>query len=116
MGIFSFFQPKGSLKSKIQIIEGEMKHILSINLEEKFSLFHYGAFEIDPRHLVFWICIDTDEIKQKLEENKELNSQLRNILIKNKYPEKAIPNIHIGFESQETVDRESKGDWWVHFK
>lgn len=116
MGIFSFFQSKNALTITIQTIEKEMKQLLSTKLNEKFSIFHYGAYEIDPKHLVFWICVDTDEIKQKLEENKELNSQLRNILIKNKYPKAAIPNVHIGFESQETVGRESKGDWWLHFK
>ena len=105
MGIFSFFQSKNSLKRKIEIIEEEMKNLIAAGFDEKFFLFHYGAYEINPKHLVFWICIDTDRTKERLEGDKQLNSQLKNILVKNKYPKEAITNVYIGFESQETVDR-----------
>ena len=36
--------------------------------------------------------------------------------MKHDYPADAQNNVHIGFESQETVDRESDGNWYLHFK
>ena len=116
MGIFNIFQSKSSLKGKIKTIEQEIKKLVSIVCNEKFSTLWYGAVEIDPKHLVFWICVDTDKMKEQLENNKDLNNQLRNLLVKYEYPKDAISSVYIGFESQETVDRESKGDWYMHFK
>lgn len=116
MGLFNIFQSKNPLKRKIKTIEEEMKKIISMNFDIKFSILHYGAYDIDPKHLVFWICVDTDEIKEQLQNNNKLNQKLRNVLIKNEYPKEAISEVYIGFESQETVDRESNGDWYLHFK
>jgi hypothetical protein len=116
MGIFDIFQSKKSLKRKIKTIEQEIKKTVSMSFSGKFSILRYGAYDIDPKHLVFWICVDTDEIKDKLENDKDLNNELRNIFVKNEYPKDSINNVHIGFESQETVDRESNGDWYMHFK
>jgi hypothetical protein len=116
MRLFHFFRHKNSLRKKVVIIEEEMKKNLLISLNEKFNILHYGAYEIDPKHLVFWICVDTDEIKEQLQKDKKLNNNLRNVLVKNEYPKEAIDEVYIGFESQETVDRESKGDWYLHFK
>ena len=116
MGLFNIFQSKNPLKRKIKTIEEEMKKILSMNFDKKFSILHYGAYDIDPKHLVFWICVDTDEIKEQLQNNDELNKELRNVLIRNNYPKEAIDSVYIGFESQVTVDRESNGDWYLHFK
>ena len=116
MGLFDIFQNKNSLKQKIKIIEEEMKEILLIIFNKKFSILHYGAYEIDPKYLVFQICVNTDKIKEKLEKDKELSNKLRNVLIINEYPKQSINNVYIGFESQETVNRESKGDWYLHFK
>ena len=116
MGMFDFFKSKNSLKRKIKTIEQEIEKTVSMNFNGKFSILRYGAYEINPKYLVFWICVDTDEIKKKLENDKTLNNELKNILIKNEYPKDAINNVHIGFESQETVERESNGDWYMYFK
>ena len=116
MGIFNIFQSENSLKGKIKTIEKEIKKIVSIVCNEKLSLQWYGAYEIDPKHLVFWVCVDTDKMKSQLETNENLNNQLRDLLVKYEYPKDAISSVHIGFESQETVDRDSKGDWYLHFK
>ena len=93
-----------------------MKRVLSMNFNIKFSVIYYGAYEINPKYLVFWICVDTDKIKAELERDEELKNKLKNVLIKNEYPIEAIHNVQIGFESKETVNRESKGDWYLHFK
>jgi hypothetical protein len=116
MGIFNIFQSKDSLKRKIKTIEENIKKTVSIFCNENFSVIQYGAYDINPKHLVFWICVDTDKIKKELESNIELNNQLRSLLVKYEYPKEAVDSVYIGFESQETVERESKGDWYLHFK
>jgi hypothetical protein len=116
MRIFNIFQSKDSLKRKIRVIEKEIKKLVSIVCNENFSVLQYGAYEINPKHLVFWICVDTDKMKEKLMDNESLKNKLNELLVIHKYPKDAINYVFIGFESQETVDRESKGDWFLHFK
>ncbi len=43
-------------------------------------------------------------------------NSLKEVLIKHDYPKEAIDLVHIGIESQETVERESDGNWYNHFK
>jgi hypothetical protein len=117
MGILDLlYWKKDSLKMKIQNIKKDFEIIVLKFCSEKFSVLHYGEYRINPKHLVFWITVETDKMKSKLIENKVLNNELRNVLVQNHYPEEALYDIHIGFESQETVDRESNGDWYLHFK
>ncbi len=103
-------------KRKILDIVDDIKLIIRSLCEEKFWIDWYGAYNIDPKNLVIWICVESDKIKSKLESNPELVNKLRETIVKYNYPEQAIPFVHIGFESQETVDRESKGNWYLHFK
>lgn len=63
-----------------------------------------------------WICVKSDDQKNRLEKNRELNGLLRGILEEWDYPAEARSHVGIGFESQETVDRESHGHWWHHWK
>jgi hypothetical protein len=116
MGLFSFLYSKDSLKIKIQNIKKDFEIIVSKACSEKFSVLHYGEYKINPKHLVFWITVATDNMKSKLSNDTTLNNELRSVLIQYDYPEEAINDVHIGFESQETVDRESNGDWYLHFK
>ena len=114
--LMNIFNSSNSTKRKIHCIIDDMKEIVSTVCSEKFWINWYGAYEIDPKHLVVWICIETDATKTHLELNSELATALRNTLTKHNYPEQARESVCIGFESQETVDRESNGNWYDHFK
>jgi hypothetical protein len=105
-----------SLKAKILNIVSDIKKEVKPYCDEPFSIDWYGAYYIDPKHLVIWVCIETDETKLKLSSNKELRAKITNLLAKHNYPIQARSLIHIGFESEETVKRESKGNWYHHFK
>lgn len=116
INILKFFYSPSSTKRKILDVVDSIKLIIKPFCEEKYWIYWYGAYDIDPKNLVIWICVKSDKVKSKLESTQELRNKLRVILIKHNYPKEAISFVYIGFESQETVDRESNGNWYHHFK
>ncbi len=96
-------------------IEEAMKALLGGRVREKFAVVHYGANDIHPRHLVYWICVQSDAEKERLEADASLLRELRALLDEYAYPAEGRDQVHIGFESQQTVDRESGGNWRHHF-
>ena len=65
------------LKAKIESIKKDIKNLTSKFCNEKFSVAYYGAFDIDPKYLVYWICVQTDKVKHDLENNEFLRNDLR---------------------------------------
>ena len=116
MNILRFLYPKQSLKRKVWDIESDIEKITQVFCKDKFWVQHYGAIEIDPKYLVFWICVESDMIKLNLQKSQQLENALRKTLADNNYPANARSSVLIGFESQETVNRESGGNWYSHFK
>lgn len=55
-------------------------------------------------------------MKIKLKSDAKLYEKLTHILDKHDYPIEARNEVGIYFESQQTVDRDSKGSWYHHFK
>ncbi|QTN32502.1 hypothetical protein HZ994_09225 [Akkermansiaceae bacterium] len=111
-----FFKPKSPIEKVTLEIEAEMKKLMKSTTQEKLWVTHYGANDIHPRHLVYWICVDSDSEKARLEADKELMIRLRNLLKQFDYPADGRDGVHIGFESSETVNRESNGNWRHHWQ
>lgn len=107
---------KKLLKQKIQNIKASIQQLIPLFCSEKFDITWYGAYDIDPKYLVYWICVQTDQTKHEMQNNIQLNKELRQLLEEYEYPIEAQKFVSIGFESQETVNRESNGNWWYHFK
>ncbi|TRX51639.1 hypothetical protein FNH22_24060 [Fulvivirga sp. M361] len=116
MNIYKNLFSEKSMKGKILRIKDDIEKLIKPICNEKFWVEWYGAYDIDPKNLVFWGCVQTDETKERFESNSDLMNNFRLLLDKYDYPEQARKHVHIGFESQETVDRESDGDWYLHFK
>jgi len=116
MGLLKFLYSKESLKRKIFDIKDDMKRLVEKICDEKVWINSYGAFDIDPKYLVFWICVSTDGAKQQLKDNHALMYQLRQLLEKHNYPSPARQLVKIDFESKETVNNKSNGNWFEHFK
>jgi hypothetical protein len=108
--------PKPSLKIKILDIEDSLKRTVARLVQEKVFIYWYGAYDISPKHLVFWICVETNKSRDSLQGNKELYKKLRDLLVKHDYPAEFRDSVYIGFESQQNVDESTGGNWYHHFK
>ena len=97
-------------------IERAIRREMAGRTREKVWVTHYGANDIHPRHLVYWIVVQTDREKERLAADAALLATLRGLLVQYDYPAEGREEVHIGFESQETVDRESNGNFWEHWK
>ena len=106
----------GRLEKVVEAIEHDIVAAVRQVAREAVSIVHYGAFDIHPRYLVYWICVKSDDEKRRLEADDALSEKLRHILVRHNYPSEGRDAVHIGVESQETIDRESGGNWWAHWK
>ncbi len=110
------FSRTPSIQSVTKTIQSALARRVAASAREKSWVTYYGANDIHPRHLVYWICVESDAEKERLVADTALYAELRGLLTRYNYPAEGREEVHIGFESQETVDRESDGDWWQHWK
>ena len=116
MSIFRWFYSKDSIKRKILDIKVDLKKIVRKKCRERVWVMWHGAYYIDPKHLAYIAIVRSDAMKDKLNSDVELNKAMRELMIKHDYPKEAIPEVYMGFESDETIKRDSGGDYWLHFK
>jgi len=70
-----------------------------------------GPFDVTPSCLAVWVKTKTDQERDLLIASPGLQDELRHVFRLRGYPEVAIPTIAFAFQSQETVERDFKGDW-----
>lgn len=97
-------------------IEAAMKVLLASRVRERVWVWHFGASDIDPRHLVFVICVQSDAEKARVAADADLRQRLRSLLDEYDYPRRGRAGVLFSVESQQSVERESGGNWWYHFK
>lgn len=76
----------------------------------------FGAYYINPKHLVFVLAVATDQDRNQLRANPEVGNELRNLLERFDWPEPARPHVIFDIESRETVVRDYEGSWWYRYK
>jgi hypothetical protein len=76
----------------------------------------FGAYDINPKHLVYYICVETDRTRDELQKDSDLMHKLRTVLKEVNYPPEARDQVSIAFASQETVNRDFQGNWYYYFK
>lgn len=100
------------------VIQAAEQAIIGLTREKVASAgaFHFGAVDISPDHLAFWITTATDAERDRLAADVALQDEFRRALLRAGYPADAIPKVGFAFESQETVDRVHGGNWWYAVK
>ena len=103
------------IKEVTEKVQTLIAEIIDTQVTEKHWVTHYGATNIHPRYLMIWICVQSDDERNRLKSDKALKTRLRQALIDANYPQEGRDEVGIDFESQETVDRESGGSWRDHW-
>ncbi len=76
----------------------------------------YGAVDIDPVHLAIWFMTNSDSQRDQLLALPDFEQTCRAALATSGYPSQAVPHVHFGAASEETVQRDWGGNWWYFFK
>lgn len=109
-------RPHPAPKEPYRPLLESVKSALTVEVQrmgyECTGVFYAGAVHIDPRHLFFGVETVTDAQRDRMNADSRLKEALRRLLQEHGYPEKAIPEIGVRAESQETVDRVWDGDWF----
>ncbi len=74
---------------------------------------HYGANYIHPKHLAIWYFVRTNRDLEEARANgmeQGLRAETRRLLSRFGYPKSVLPEVHVGMESRENVDK-AGGDW-----
>jgi hypothetical protein len=77
------------------------------------SVFWGGAYH-RSKVSVFVIAVQTDRERDRLRADQQLSEQFKQALVRVDWPEAARPHVEFEIESEETVKRESGGNWWAH--
>ncbi len=104
------------LDKKIYAIETDIQIAVKAFSVEGCWVTHYGATEIDPKYLVYKVCVKSSSEKYKLQQNQQLIESLRTLLVKHHYPSKARAAVTISFDAQDCIDQASQGNAWHHWR
>ena len=79
----------------------------------------YGASALDPRNLSTWYVFATDTDLAQARScglTARLDQLTRQALGQGGYPAESLPKIFVSFASDETVRRETNGNYYQYFK
>lgn len=103
------------LKLKVWRIESALRALLKAVGIKPF-VWSFGAYYIDPKHMVFVVGVPSDKERDSLRNDKDFLAKMQSLLVRFNWPAPAREHVAFDIESQETVDRESNGNWWHHYK
>lgn len=103
------------LKWKVRRIEAALRALLRARGANP-KVWSFGAYYIDPKYLVFVAGVTSDRERNSLRNDNNFKAEMRQLLVKFNWPSAAREYVVFDVESQETVDRETDGNWWYHYK
>jgi hypothetical protein len=104
-----------AVEKRIHRVEDRLRRHLEPRSYGKLWVHHFGATDIDPRHLVICVCVATDQERTELV-NAGIAARVRLWLKEEGYPAEAIQGVGVSVDSQETVDRDWNGNWYQYYK
>jgi len=107
---------RSAAASALRRAEKQMCAAVAERSRERVFSIAYGSIDVDPGLVSLWICVQTDDEKARFSGDEAFVASLREMLVGAGYPEEGARRVFVGFESQETVGRESSGDGWGHFR
>jgi hypothetical protein len=108
--MFSFL-----LKKKVAHIAEDAQTIVRRTGGATGTILALGAYDVDPRLLMFVVQVAKDADREKLKERPALAEALKELPKKHGWPADACGDVVFHIESQETVDREHEGNWAFRF-
>lgn len=96
------------------VIAAAARKIVALARERVASagIFHFGAVDIHPKHLAYWITTATDAERDRLAGDADLQDEFRRVLLRSGYPADAVLEVGFAFQSEETVQRDYGGNWF----
>jgi hypothetical protein len=76
----------------------------------------FGAIDLYPSCLAFWICVATDAQRDSLLGDVAFSDRMRRIVADCGYPADSVDRVGFTSESDETVDRDWAGNWYHAMK
>ena len=104
------------LAARIARIEADLKALVRVQTGAEAMVWSHGAHWIHPRHLVFGIGVATDALRDRLRADPTVQQAWRALLDRHGWPAVARNDVAFFVESQQTVDRDSGGNWWYHVR
>lgn len=105
-----------SIKDLVKVIKKDVKYIVSETTQERYDVFTYGSYLFGENGLCILISVNTDKERDRLKDDAKFFRRVSSSLVLRDFPEEARSRVVVWVESQETVDRESKGDWYQHMR
>lgn len=105
-----------SIKDLVQVIKKDVKYIVSETTQERYDVFTYGSYLFGENGLCILISVNTDKERDRIKADAKFFRRVSSSLVLRDFPEEARGRVVVWVESQETVDRESKGDWYQHMR
>jgi hypothetical protein len=103
------------LKKKVAHIAEEAQTLVRRTGGTACTILSLGAYDVDPRLLMFVVQVAKDADREKLKERPALAEGLKELPKKHGWPASASDDVVFQIESQETVDRENEGNWAYRF-
>ena len=107
---------RDDLAGRIARIEADLKALVRDQVGVEAVIWSHGAYWIHPRHLVFGIGVATDALRDRLRADAVVQRDWRALLARHGWPAVARDAVAFFVESQQTVDRDSGGNWWHHVR